>query len=359
MHSLNVKTSTHHYHVHIGKALRFQLLGLLPKKYKRILVVTDDVVAPLYLSELKKALTSEETTVVEVVIPSGEFSKNIEQFYHLQTVALENNLDRQSLIIALGGGVIGDLAGFVAATFMRGIDYIQVPTTILAHDSSVGGKVAINHELGKNLIGAFYPPRAVVYDIDTLTSLPTAEVRSGYAEIVKEAYIADASLLEELLPSRLQDYNEEQLSNHLYKGIAIKANIVEQDEKESHMRMFLNFGHTLAHAIEAELKYGEITHGEAVAIGMLFALRVSEDVMDVDLGSDRYKQWMQRNNYPLSLFEIERNALIERMKLDKKATDERIQMVLLERLEKPRVVHLTDEEIAHYLDAFIKELSKT
>lgn len=359
MQSMKVNTSTHEYNVYIGKSLRFKLQQLLPKKYSRILIVTDDVIAPLYLKDIKEALTNNEAHIIDVVIPNGEYSKNIEQFYHLQTVALENNLDRQSLIIALGGGVIGDLAGFVAASFMRGIDYIQMPTTILAHDSSVGGKVAINHELGKNLIGAFYPPRAVIYDIDTLQSLPTHEVRSGYAEIVKEAFIAKNELREELLSKQLSDITEAELMNHLYEGIAIKANIVEQDERESHIRMFLNFGHTLAHAIEAELKYGEITHGEAVAIGMLFALRVSEDYMELDLQSERYKKWMQMNNYPLSLYEIERNSIIEKMKLDKKSTDERIQMVLLKQFAKPTVVHLSDEQMAHYLDTFIKELSET
>src|SRR5690625_3189001 len=282
MKELFIQTSTHDYTVYVGKGLRYKLNELLPRDYRDILIITDDVVAPLYLEDFKATLKAPSVTVFEVIIPSGERSKSIEQYYRLQTKALEYNLDRNSLIVALGGGVVGDLAGFVAATFMRGIDYIQVPTTILAHDSSVGGKVAINHELGKNLIGAFYPPRAVIYDIDTLQSLPTHEVRSGYAEIVKEAFIADEKLVDELLTMRLEQVTEDELIKHLYSGINIKAHIVELDERESYMRMFLNFGHTLAHAIEAELQYGEITHGEAVAIGMLFALRVSEDYMDVD-----------------------------------------------------------------------------
>ena len=359
MRSMKVRTSSHDYHVFVGNSLRLKLKELLPKQYSRILIVTDSVVAPLYLEEVKKALAEEDVIVTDVVIPNGEFSKNIEQFYHLQTIALEANLDRQSLIVALGGGVIGDLAGFVAATFMRGIDYIQVPTTILAHDSSVGGKVAINHELGKNLIGAFYPPRAVIYDIDTLQSLPKHEVRSGYAEIIKEAFIANKSLLDELVLKKIDEVSEDDLSRHVYAGIAIKANIVEQDERETHMRMFLNFGHTLAHAIEAELKYGEITHGEAVAIGMLFALRVSEGELGVDLASNSYKQWLINNGYPLSLFSIDRQDLIDKMKLDKKSTNEQIQMVLLEQFAKPTVLHLEDDVIADYLDTFIKELSET
>src|SRR5690625_1430032 len=356
---LFIQTSTHDYTVYVGKGLRYKLNELLPRDYRDILIITDDVVAPLYLEDFKATLTAPSVTVFEVIIPSGERSKSIEQYYRLQTKALEYNLDRNSLIVALGGGVVGDLAGFVAATFMRGIDYVQVPTTILAHDSSVGGKVAINHELGKNLIGAFYPPRAVIYDIDTLKSLPEHEVRSGYAEIVKEAFIQEEVFLSELLSKNLNNISEQELIAHLYKGIKVKATIVEQDETEADIRKFLNFGHTLAHAIEAKLSYGRITHGEAVAIGMLFALKISESYSDTDLQIDKYKQWLKMNDYPLTLFDLESNSLIETMKLDKKATADSIQLVLLEKLGKPIVVDFSEMKLKTYLDAFIKELSET
>jgi len=359
MKELFIHTSTHGYTVYIGKGLRYKLDELLPRDYQNILIITDDVVAPLYLEDFKATLKAPSVTVSEVIIPSGERSKSIEQYYRLQTKALEYNLDRNSLIVALGGGVVGDLAGFVAATFMRGIDYVQVPTTILAHDSSVGGKVAINHELGKNLIGAFYPPRAVIYDIDTLKSLPEHEVRSGYAEIVKEAFIQEEVFLSELLSKNLNNISEQELIAHLYKGIKVKATIVEQDETEADTRKFLNFGHTLAHAIEAQLSYGCITHGEAVAIGMLFALKISESYSDADLQIDKYKQWLKMNNYPLTLFDLESNSLIETMKLDKKATADSIQLVLLEKLGKPIVVDFSERKLKTYLDAFIKELSET
>lgn len=359
MKELFIQTSTHDYTVYVGKGLRYKLNELLPRDYRDILIITDDVVAPLYLEDFKATLKAPSVTVFEVIIPSGERSKSIEQYYRLQTKALEYNLDRNSLIVALGGGVVGDLAGFVAATFMRGIDYVQVPTTILAHDSSVGGKVAINHELGKNLIGAFYPPRAVIYDIDTLKSLPEHEVRSGYAEIVKEAFIQEEVFLSELLSKNLNNISEQELIAHLYKGIKVKATIVEQDETEADIRKFLNFGHTLAHAIEAKLSYGRITHGEAVAIGMLFALKISESYSDTDLQIDKYKQWLKMNDYPLTLFDLESNSLIETMKLDKKATADSIQLVLLERLGKPIVVDFSEMKLKTYLDAFIKELSET
>lgn len=358
MEKLEIQTSTHAYNVYIGRELLSNVQEFLPKKYGKLMIITDDHVAPLYLDIVKESVAP-FAQVFEYVIPSGESSKSIEQYYRLQTACLEASLDRNSLILALGGGVVGDLAGFVAATFMRGIDYIQIPTTILAHDSSVGGKVAINHELGKNLIGAFYPPKAVIYDVDTLTTLPEHEIRSGYAEIIKEAYIQDEALLSELLSKNLNNIKEIEVIEHLYQGIRIKASIVEADEKESNVRKYLNFGHTLAHAIEANLQYGTVTHGEAVAIGMLFALQVSEAYSDIDLGIAGFKAWLTENNYPITLWDLQLSALVETMKLDKKASAGAIQMVLLEKIGKPIIVDFTEEEILTYLQAFAKEWIET
>src|SRR5699024_9924379 len=300
MNELDIKTSTHTYPVKIGDGLRFRLDSFIKKNYTAIFVITDTLVEKLYLNDVLQSLHGER--IFHYVIKSGEASKDIEHFYRLQTAALENRLDRNSLIIALGGGVVGDLAGFVAATFMRGIDYMQMPTTILAHDSSVGGKVAINHELGKNMIGSFYPPKAVIYDVGTLETLPDYEVRSGYAELAKEAFIADASFLEELLEKDIQNLSKQHLIEHLYAGINIKAAIVERDEKESDIRKFLNFGHTLSHALETILGYGNITHGEAVAIGMLFALQVSEEKFHTSLPYRSFYEWLKKNGYPLGLY---------------------------------------------------------
>src|SRR5690625_5232646 len=356
MKQMTVNSSSGPYPIYVGTSIRHRVQSLLKKQYERVLIVTDNVVASLYLADVKAAL--QDCSVIEAIIPNGEQAKHIEQYYHLQSIALENNLDRQSLIIALGGGVIGDLAGFVAATFMRGIDYIQMPTTILAHDSSVGGKVAINHELGKNLIGAFYPPRAVIYDIETIQSLPTHEIRSGFAEIVKEAYIADETLLHSLLQTDLTSITEDQLTRFIYEGIKIKAAVVEADEKESGMRKFLNFGHTLAHATESELGYGTITHGEAVAIGMLFALRISEQFTTTSFLTEQYKSWLRNNDYPLSLYDINLDHIITKMKLDKKAEKGNIQMVLLEKIGSPTVVECTDEQMKRYLQFFLKELNE-
>lgn len=354
MEILNVKTSSHDYNVTIGHGTRFQINELLPNSYSSIMIITDEVIEPLYLSDVKAAFDSKK--VFTYVLPSGEAEKSIDNYYKIQTKALEVGLDRNSLLIALGGGVVGDITGFVAATYMRGIDFIQIPTTVLAHDSSVGGKVAINHELGKNMIGAFYPPKAVIYDIDTLKTLNTAELRSGYAELIKEAFISDENFLNELLETKLTDLTDDQLSKHLYQGIKVKAGIVEADEKESNVRKYLNFGHTLSHAIESELGYGEITHGEAVAIGIIFALKLSNAKYKIKLPIDAYVNWLKMNNYPLNIPEMETDKLVKRMKSDKKTTNQVIQMILLKDIGKPHTQEVSDDFLIDYLAEFIKEL---
>lgn len=354
MKQLRVGTSTHDYTISIDENIRFKLKEFIAKQYTTIFIITDDQVAPLYLEDVLHGLQGEN--VVHTTIPSGEATKSIEYYYQLQTVALENRLDRNSLIIALGGGVIGDLAGFVAATFMRGIDYIQVPTTILAHDSSVGGKVAINHELGKNLIGAFYPPIAVIYDVHMIQTLPENEIRSGYAEIVKEAFISDEVFLKQLLAKSLNSIKKAELMDHLYQGVKVKATIVEQDEKEANIRKYLNFGHTLAHAMETSLGYGRITHGESVAVGMLFALFMSEQMYGRALYYKELFTWLKDNDYPLSLFDIDIENIIHLMKLDKKATKQRIQMVLLQEIGKPIVETIDEQALKEALQTFKEEL---
>src|SRR5699024_3591814 len=338
MNELNVDTSTHSYSITIGDGIRHRLKDFITKKYSSILVITDDHVASLYLDDIIHALKGER--IIPATIPSGEGSKSIEYYYKLQTIAMENQLDRNSLIIALGGGVVGDIAGFVAATYMRGIDFIQMPTTILAHDSSVGGIVAINHELGKNMIGAFYPPQAVIYDIETLKTLNKAELISSYAELIKEAFISEKDFLNELLNTKINELTDKQLSEHLYKGIKIKSEIVEADEKESNVRKYLNLGHTLSHAIESELGYGKITHGEAVAIGMIFALKLSNIKYNAQLPNESFINWLKINHYPLNIPLLESKKLIKRMKSDKKSKNQIVQMILLETVGNPRIENL-------------------
>jgi len=357
MTDINVKTSTHSYKVQLGEKNRYDIRFLLPKTYHSIMIVTDSVVAKHYLEDVKKSFKVDE--VHTAIIPAGEQSKSIQQFYELQTKAIQFGLNRHSLIIALGGGVVGDLAGFVAATFMRGIDYIQVPTTILAHDSSVGGKVAINHELGKNLIGNFYPPRAVIYDVETLETLPTHEIRSGYAELVKEAFISNQAFLDELLNTNIQSVSNDSLKVHLQKGIQVKRDIVEADERETGMRKYLNFGHTLAHALEAELGYGVMTHGEAVAIGMLFALQLSEKKYNKDFSKSKLLQWMKTNHYPTTLPKIDSERLMDKMKSDKKVINDNIPMILLSEIGQAVTIEFSFEELSKELEYFLEEVCQT
>ena len=355
METITIKTSTHDYDVTIGKGLRFQLKTFIPGDYQHVYIITDSNVAPLYLDDVINHL-SPTYKVSYTIVPAGEGSKNSRLYFDIMTELIESGLDRKGLIIALGGGVIGDLAGFVAATYMRGVDFLQMPTTILAHDSSVGGKVAINHPAGKNLIGAFYPPVAVVYDVETLHTIPFTEIRSGYAEIAKHSMIHHPPFWQTIDSVQLgEEINDEVLMRDLLQGIRVKAAIVELDEKEANIRQYLNFGHTLGHALEAELGYGVLTHGEAVAIGMLFALDVSEKMFNIDLPNQALFQWLTRNNYPLSLPEISTQTLIDRMKRDKKSKNNTITMVLLETLGKPVMADMDEQQLSQWLDEFMRE----
>lgn len=353
MQELSVKHSNGVYSILVGNGLRFKLHEYLKKSYTKVLIISDENVAKYYLEDVKKGL--DNFSLASYTIPSGEHSKHIDVYYEIQTRAIEIGMDRNSLIIALGGGVVGDLAGFVAATFMRGIDYIQVPTTILAHDSSVGGKVAINHSLGKNLIGAFYPPVGVFYDMETLTSLSERETRSGYAELIKEALISSEELFYSMIETDLESISTEKLQEYIMAGIRVKQGIVEADEKEHGIRMFLNLGHTLAHALEAELGYGKITHGEAVAIGLLFSIHVSEKVYQKKLPFDRLKGWLVANNYPI-LSTFDSKEIIKHMKSDKKTIGQQIKMVLMEAPGQLKVEQITDDELNNHLNRFKERL---
>ncbi|WP_173916299.1 3-dehydroquinate synthase [Halobacillus sp. Marseille-Q1614] len=356
MRNLTIHSSTHDYDVLIGSSLRHQLKDMVKKEYSKVLIVSDSVVADLYLEDVKAAFSNAK--VSDAIVPAGEGSKSLEQYGRLLDKCIQEQLDRQSLIVGLGGGMIGDLTGFVASTYLRGIDFLQMPTSILAHDSSVGGKVAINHPQGKNLIGSFYNPIQVVYDTETLQSLPAAEIRSGYGEVIKHALLSDASWYDELKTQLLKNVTTEDLEDHLMAGIKVKAGIVEEDEKEHGVRKYLNLGHTLAHALEAELGYGAITHGEAVALGIAFAMRVSEHKLKSDLPILSYLEWLQLNDYPLhTLKSANPKQLVHRMKWDKKTVREEIHFVLLKEVGSPVVERVNDEELTEYLEKFLEEVN--
>ncbi|MCY9517109.1 3-dehydroquinate synthase [Paenibacillus apiarius] len=281
---LTVELGDRSYPIWIGSGLiarigrAFQLQNI--PTGSPILVITDDKVGPKYLHHVVAALSDAGYQVSTHQVPSGEKSKSLRVFEDCITAALEAGCDRKSTVVALGGGVVGDLAGFVAAAYMRGVRFVQVPTTILAHDSSVGGKVAVNHPLAKNIIGAFHQPEMVLYDTSTLQSLPDRDVRSGLAEMIKHGLIWDQAFVAwcEEHAEQLLDKDEEALTYGLLQGCAIKAAVVSQDERENDLRAILNLGHTIGHALEAVAGYGELLHGEAIAIGMIGSARLAEQM---------------------------------------------------------------------------------
>ncbi|ANB02115.1 3-dehydroquinate synthase [Ectothiorhodospira sp. BSL-9] len=283
MDTLTVDLAERSYPIHIGRGLlkepgHFEAL----LKGRRAVIVTNETVAPLYLDTLKQTLASLHDGPVEaLILPDGEQHKNVDTLNRIYTFLLERRLDRSAMLIALGGGVIGDITGFAAATYLRGVDFIQVPTTLLSQvDSSVGGKTGVNHALGKNMIGAFHQPRLVVIDTDTLNTLPDRELSAGLAEVIKYGLIDDAEFFawqEEHLP-RLLARDPEALAWAIHRACADKARVVAQDERESGRRALLNLGHTFGHAIENGMGYGQWLHGEAVGAGMIMAAHLSRQM---------------------------------------------------------------------------------
>ncbi|MEK3881448.1 3-dehydroquinate synthase [Paenibacillus sp. PL2-23] len=275
MRELKVDLGERSYPIYIGEGLLEQA-GTYFRKHgigqkSPLLIIADSNVASRYLAKLEQVLKDAGYAIASAVVPAGESSKSLSMLEELVGKALDAGLDRKSAIVALGGGVVGDLAGFVAASYMRGIPFIQVPTTILAHDSSVGGKVAVNHPEAKNIIGAFHQPEFVLYDLNTLQTLPPRDISSGLSEVVKHGLIWDETFVEwcEAHAEKLLALDPDALGYALYKGCSVKAAVVSEDEKEMGLRAILNLGHTIGHAIEAVAGYNEMLHGEAISIGMI------------------------------------------------------------------------------------------
>ena len=291
MEKLTVNVANHNYDVHIGQ----DTYGLFATHYAellssadRIAIIADDHVASLHLPLLQEALQFTGRDIIVKTVPSGESCKTPSVYIDCLSFLLSEGFTRNSLIIAFGGGACGDLTGFVAATFMRGIRYIHCPTTILAHDSAVGGKTAINMPEGKNMVGSFHQPTAVIFNTTLFKTLPPTEIRSGMAELLKHALISDKDWTEELLAnSSFSKPSIDWLSSELFLGIKVKADIVAEDEFEQSTRKFLNFGHTFGHAIEAACGFGGLSHGESVMIGMAFSLILSEEHGEIDQEADK------------------------------------------------------------------------
>lgn len=351
--NLFIETKSRHYPVYLGKNAINKLALFLKEQYphtKKIAIITDENVV-IHLESLKEQLIHYSTCIK--IVPPGEKAKTFDIYYECQTFALENHLDRNSIILAFGGGAVGDLAGFVASTFMRGIPFIQIPTTILAHDSAIGGKVAINHPLGKNLIGTFYQPVAVFYDLNFLSTLEKREKLSGLAEIIKEALISDDTFYQ-LLVDHVKDVDAistTQLQQFLKRGMLIKEQIVSRDEKEENIRAFLNFGHTLGHALEVLVGYGKWTHGQAVIVGMIFALKISNEIYHLNFPLEPFKNWLQELGFEVCIpCNLSTEQLIDQMFLDKKAFGNKVNFVLLKEIGQPILHPFTKEQLTTIIE---------
>jgi 3-dehydroquinate synthase len=338
METLSVALGNRAYPIHIGAGLiaRAEL-------YRAHLggggaaIVTSSVVAPLYLKAVRQALGA----AAEVIVPDGEQSKSWRGVEQVVDALLAARLGRDGLVVALGGGVIGDLAGFAAAVYQRGVPFVQVPTTLLAQvDSSVGGKTAINHRLGKNMVGAFHQPVAVISDVAVLDTLPDRELRSGIAEVIKHGFALDAAFVDWLEANieKLVRRDREALAFAVRRSCELKARIVAADEREAGERALLNFGHTFGHAIEAGTGYGTWLHGEAVAAGMVMAAELSAlmgHLKKTEVG--RVRELVRRAGLPIAGPALAPERLIELMALDKKAAKGRMRFVVLESIGRARL----------------------
>jgi 3-dehydroquinate synthase len=333
----------------LGPSVRTALAGGPPTSIAA--VVTDSRVAAIYLERVAASLRRADFTVVEIQIPEGETHKNLAWLALTYDRLIEGRVERGSPIVALGGGVVGDLAGFAAATYLRGVPLIQVPTTLLAQvDAAIGGKTAVNHAAGKNLIGAFHQPRLVAIDVETLRTLPRREFVAGLAEVVKYGAILDAVLFDTLesQASQILALERGRLIDIIATCCRLKAMIVEKDETEGDLRAILNFGHTVGHAIETLTDYKQFLHGEAVAIGMVAAARLSRRRRL--LGADverRIATLLERLGLPTRLpSDLSADAIALAVEADKKAAGGKIRYVCLEAIGRTRFERLTAQEIA-------------
>lgn len=336
--TLNVHTQSHDYPIFIGASDNKMVLAnkIIPFiKGRQVLIVSNDVVAPLYLLALQQSLMS-KFEVQTCVLSDGEIHKNQSSINAIYDTLMEHHFARDCTLIALGGGVIGDMVGFAAASYMRGVDFIQVPTTLLAQvDSSVGGKTGINHPLGKNMIGAFWQPTCVLADMATFTTLPQREFCAGLAEVVKYALIFDKEFLAwlETYQEQILAKDGEILSQMVYRCCDYKAQIVASDERESGRRALLNFGHTFGHVIETHQGYGNWLHGEAVSAGMMQALAMSCELGLIDKQDvERVAKLLQAFDLPIKPPQIAVQTALDLMGHDKKVQQGKIRLILLKAL---------------------------
>lgn len=351
MTQLTVELNERSYPIHIKAGLLQQAGFFVPFiKGPRAVIITNNTVAPLYLETVRRACGDKQIDTIS--IPDGEQYKSLAQYEHIMTRLLELNASRDTTLIALGGGVIGDLCGFVASTFQRGVPFIQVPTTLLAQvDSSVGGKTAVNHPLGKNMIGAFYQPVLVAIDVDTLATLPPREFAAGMAEVIKYGIIYDAAFFARLEQehSALNALEPSVLAAIIQRCCEIKAEVVAQDEREGGIRAILNLGHTFGHAIEAEQGYGNWLHGEAVAAGMVQACQTAAELGWLGRPEvERVSSLLKKFNLPVSgPTDMAVEDYVKHMRRDKKVAAGQIRFVLPTTIGAAVVTAEVTDDILH------------
>jgi len=350
MQSLTVSLGDRSYPIHIGSGLLAQASLITPHlKRKQVAVVTNTTVAPLYLERLVQSLRDHGVGVITIVLPDGEAYKNSATLNLIYDALLQNRCERTTTLIALGGGVIGDLTGYAAATYLRGVPFIQIPTTLLSQvDSSVGGKTGINHPLGKNMIGAFYQPQLVLADIDTLKTLPAREFSAGMAEVIKYGLIRDISFFNWLETNmvKIMALETEALDYAIHRSCENKAEVVIADEHESGERALLNLGHTFGHAIENAMGYGVWLHGEAVAAGTIMAADLSHRMGWLSAGEvERIKRIFSSANLPIDPPDLGDARYLDLMGLDKKVADGKIRLVLQQGIGKSVITSDYDKRL--------------
>ena len=350
MHTLTVNTPSHAYPIFIGSGLLEQADTLLkPYLSKSAAIISNETVAPFYLHTLQTALDKLGIAHFSIILPDGEQYKNWQTLNLIFDGLMQHRAERKTTLIALGGGVIGDMVGFAAATYQRGAPFIQIPTTLLSQvDSSVGGKTAINHPLGKNMIGAFYQPQAVLADLSVLSTLPPRELSAGLAEVIKYGLLGDLAFFEwlEAHIDALMQQEPAALAEAVRRSCAMKADIVGQDETEQGIRAWLNLGHTFGHAIEAEMGYGVWLHGEAVAAGMVLACRLAEQQGRLNSADTaRATALLQKARLPVAPPHFGFERWLAHMQHDKKVSSGIMRFIGLNRLGEANISEITDTDI--------------
>ena len=356
MKTLEVDLGNRSYPIYIGTGLIDQpSLFSACEKASSVFIVSNTTVAPLYAARLTKTLETFGKTVRTITLPDGEAYKDWKNLQLIFDDLLKFGADRQTILLALGGGVIGDMTGFAAASFMRGIRFIQVPTTLLAQvDSSVGGKTGINHPQGKNMIGAFHQPVAVIADLNTLKTLPPRELSAGLAEVIKHGAIADAQFLDwiEVNAAALLACDTSAMGYAVLRSCEIKSAVVSADEREGGIRATLNFGHTFGHAIEAGMGYGEWLHGEAVGCGMVMGADLSCRLNHISKADvERLTKIIQSVNLPTVPPKFGADRYLELMQVDKKTEGGQIRYVLLEKIGKAQIKSVPNAQVTETLTA--------